>query len=413
MNKLKVAIIDDGINKNAYGINLFADYEMVNGNIIERLNGNSCQTTHGTECAAVFCKYAKDYLLYSIKVLNHMRLGVKVDLIKALEWCCINHIKLINLSIGSTHFKDYPEISEIIHRISLEGVVVVAACDNRNIRTYPASLPDVIGVKTDKINLLNKNEHIFVQNPYDGIEIIGYSKFIINTPDSSIIKQLSANNSYAAPYISALVCNYLNKNPDACDMIDIRRHLKKISVTGKDYNYEYMKSNIINWNDYISTPIITFVYNEEDKDYCQENVKELVQCFREDSYYCIACVNDSISDIHHQMISTNEVSNAFKTDYISSIRIINNIEMADVLILCINSNNINRIYEMNKTDGVDITIFVNNKDLYFDLKNSNLSEKAVMLQKEKVSLFQRVFNKERYQFVDIKKVYKYIKSMYN
>ena len=64
--------------------------------------------THGTLCAAIICSYAPDAKLISVKVLDPTTLKGSINQIRyALEWCIAQNVSLINLSIGSTSFKDW------------------------------------------------------------------------------------------------------------------------------------------------------------------------------------------------------------------------------------------------------------------------------------------------------------------
>ena len=98
MEKVKVAIIDDGIN-NEFLFEKAVNYSYENGEIVS--DGIKCnKISHGTKCAKIFESYARHYILYGIKILNSNRETNIQSLLCALEWCKKNDIKLISLSLG-------------------------------------------------------------------------------------------------------------------------------------------------------------------------------------------------------------------------------------------------------------------------------------------------------------------------
>ena len=110
---INVAIIDDGINQNLYAIgklnhNIQITHEL---HIHERVEYDPFLPSHGTTCAAVIKKYALDAILSSVKILNDdSNKGMKTQLIRALEWCVENDIRLVNLSLGTIDYKDFNEV---------------------------------------------------------------------------------------------------------------------------------------------------------------------------------------------------------------------------------------------------------------------------------------------------------------
>ncbi len=92
-----------------------------------------------------------------------------------------------------------------------KGVIIVAACNNKNVYTYPASLSNVIGVKCDPEEQLKEGQYRYNPYPLDGIEITACSSHLIVKYDG-IGKTTSCCNSFATPMITAIVYNILLKN---------------------------------------------------------------------------------------------------------------------------------------------------------------------------------------------------------
>ncbi len=112
-----MAIIDDGINQNLYLYTIGELYHNIKItpelHIKERGDYDPFLPSHGTTCAAITKKYASDAVMSSVKILNDdSHMGMKTQLIKALEWCVENNIRLINLSIRTIDYKDFIEVEK-------------------------------------------------------------------------------------------------------------------------------------------------------------------------------------------------------------------------------------------------------------------------------------------------------------
>lgn len=210
-NRMNIVIIDDGVNEEYFKLKtLRHDLEIDKKQKLSiRQSKNEQICSHGTICAAIILKYAPDAIISSIKVLNPADgRGMKGHLVMALQWCLENHVQLINLSIGSTQFQDFREIRSIISELYRKGCIIVAAYNNRDIYTMPASLECTIGVKCNAA----------LKTPsYKACESkIGYfmeasgEHELINFLRKKIISQSA--NSYAAPYITAIVYNIMSGN---------------------------------------------------------------------------------------------------------------------------------------------------------------------------------------------------------
>jgi hypothetical protein len=412
VKKIKLAIIDDGVNeKFAAGIQLDADYEVVDGIVNERKVRDLYQRSHGTDCATILCNHTKNYQLYSIKILDDQRTANKKDLITALEWCLNNGVELVNLSIGSSYYKDYADLKMIIDHLLSKGVIIVAACDNRNIRTFPASFPGVIGVRTDRVGILKEKEYVFIDNPGDGIDIIAYSEFTVRYSNGEQ-KQLSANNSYAAPYITALVCNYLSRHP--LNIESIRRHLKIGGVCKDVTAYDYVKANMLLWQDKVEAPIIAVIHREIDSPSHLNLVSQLAAYFREDGYCCIACIDDCVPDNLPYIFDIQRYFEAVNLDFHSKLRLLYNVELPDLLILSMSKSKFSYLRKIHDNDGIDIIICIHDENLYRQLRRTDAPcDKAFLSVDKKPKFFQGIFDKNIYPLGDHQKLYINIKRIYD
>jgi hypothetical protein len=306
MNKspVNIAIIDDGIVQSKYDIgeleyNIHITAEL---DICEEGAGNSgLLQSHGTICAAIIKKYSPEAVLSSIKILSsESMVGKKEQLVKALEWCVENDVKLINLSLGTIDFKDFYTVRDAVDNAFKAGIIIIAACSNRDIYTCPASLPNVIGVKCDNSGLLGEGGFIYNCFSPDGIEIIASSRHNLITKSGDTITT-SLCNSYAAPRITALVHDILQEIPSATfDQIqdELKKKSKKVYLEKGLYLQETYKKTIKD----IYIPIIS-IYDYTNR-YGYEVGFELCKLFRNDGYNAISiCSDKSMEDLYSGIVS--------------------------------------------------------------------------------------------------------------
>lgn len=210
----KVAVIDDGINEEYYGVkSLSFNVEITPDQLLtQRCCYKKDIPSHGTICAAIIQKYAPDAKIGSVKILDLNRKTAKIDsLITAINWCVQNKIIIINLSLGTVDFHDFKALRTCINSASEAGSIIIAACNNNNNFTYPACMTNVISVKTSKKyidNMFSMNECL-----YEGIDFLASSRHcLVDINDNSNYSPLC--NSFAVPLITAEVYNILQEHPN-------------------------------------------------------------------------------------------------------------------------------------------------------------------------------------------------------
>ncbi len=203
-NSIRIAVIDNGID----GIWIKGGLEKSiaideNGRcIVDTKNIDQQQFQHGTNCAMILEKYCPDCRLISIRILDENGEGAIKNIYPALKWCYENQISLVNLSLGTTDFRDYEKLRCLINEYATKGMIIVAATANSGFMSYPASLTNVIGVATTDSPLDYCKDYMQM-----GIDTVVPSVHTIRVHNMEISTSLS--NSYAAPYISALIANKL------------------------------------------------------------------------------------------------------------------------------------------------------------------------------------------------------------
>ena len=173
--------------------------------ITERPDMSERHLSHGTICAAIIAHYAPDASLGSIKVLDSsLHQGSRGQLKAALKWCLEQEPMLVSLSIGTVQSKDFDEIRPVLSELYRKGFVLVAAYDNHFRYTVPASVECVLGVRrkffTEGRYGVNGGGFEVFAEACSVHELALRGKGRYNTPSS---------NSYAAPYVAALLHNSL------------------------------------------------------------------------------------------------------------------------------------------------------------------------------------------------------------
>ena len=209
-----IAVIDDGIDAHRLleSGKLKEDLIVDDGadEIRERTGTDAMIAFHGTTCARIIERYAKDACFISLCIFEDSSLKTNSGkLIMALEWCLKRKIPLIHMSVGTRQLADYSKLRHAVARILQKGQVIVAAQSNGGSYTMPACFGGVIGVKADK-NL--KNECICFCDFDKGIQLVASSLHDLGTKEGGMERTQIAN-SYAAPAVTAAVCRILEAYP--------------------------------------------------------------------------------------------------------------------------------------------------------------------------------------------------------
>lgn len=214
---IRIAIIDNGVNEIFIKEGLEKSITIdENGICIADVqNWDRQHFLHGTKCAMILEKYCPDCRLISIRILDENGTGAIKSIYPALEWCFKNHVRLINLSLGTSDFRNCEELRTLINEYVVKGLIIIAATANSGFVSFPASFTNVIGVAATGSPLSYVNDYMQL-----GIDTVVPSEHIVKIYNQKLKTELS--NSYAAPYVSALIANRLKEN----NLLDIKK-LKK------------------------------------------------------------------------------------------------------------------------------------------------------------------------------------------
>ncbi len=227
---VKVAIIDNGINELLLAKGLEKSVAVEKGICVaDTKNIDQQQFQHGTNCAMIIEKYCPDCDLISIRILDENGKGGVASFQPALDWCYKNHIRLINLSLGTVDFRDCEKLRCLINEYVAKGMIIIAATANSGFVSYPASFMNVIGVATTDSPLDYCKDYMQM-----GIDTVVPSVHAIKIYDMEMNTSLS--NSYAAPYISALIANKLK--------VDSTLDIKKLKLYASEQSHLQMVKGI-------------------------------------------------------------------------------------------------------------------------------------------------------------------------
>jgi hypothetical protein len=105
---------------------------------------------HGLFVAGIIRRIAPSARLVFLKALNSDGVGTEVGVARAIHWAVARDVDVINLSLGFYTLRDGTPagVAAAVAAARKQGIAVVAAAGNDAVddRTYPAALPDVVGV---------------------------------------------------------------------------------------------------------------------------------------------------------------------------------------------------------------------------------------------------------------------------
>ena len=210
---VKVAIVDSGVAPNHPKIGPMA------GGIALTVgpDGASRQSTdhadcagHGTACAGIIRRKAPAAALYSVRIFNESLQADSRLLIAAIEWCIEQDMDIINLSLGTIEVTQRDALLQLCQQAADQDILMVAAEHEEGRESYPAHLPQVIGVGAGPLQGLYDYYH----RPRAAIECIARGDLQrlcwLEPPEVML-----AGTSFAAPHITGLLALIRQAHPSA------------------------------------------------------------------------------------------------------------------------------------------------------------------------------------------------------
>ncbi len=218
---VKIAIIDSGVDSEHPGIGSITqgiDIKIDSDGQIIWGTDYVDQSGHGTACTGIIHQIAPDAEIHIVRIFEQSLVADGRLLIEALQWAIGHGIDVVNLSLGTTDRQYFEPIQKLCQQAARENIILVAAAHNRGIESYPAILPDVIGVQGRPMPTLND----FCFRANKNIECVAHGgDQILCWRKSS--KVIAAGSSFAASRISGIIC--LIRQAYTCASVNVTREI--------------------------------------------------------------------------------------------------------------------------------------------------------------------------------------------
>ena len=227
---VKVAVIDSGIDPahprigritGGVSISVAPDGQAIFGtDFVDR-------TGHGTACAGIIRRKALEADLFAVRIFDESLSADGRALAAAIRWAVERRVDVVNLSLGTTDTAFRDAIAEACREAVSAGVILVAADHNEGLDSYPATLPEAIGVAGGNV----RGRHEYLYRPGEAIECVarGEEQRLCWTGGREIIL---GGTSFAAPHIAGIVSLIREAYPRA-SLKEVREALKVHALGGK------------------------------------------------------------------------------------------------------------------------------------------------------------------------------------
>ena len=222
--KISVVIIDSGIDENVADLDNYikksTGYRVNHEGYISEFSGIKTNGIHGTSVALVIRDICRNVELTSINILNENLSTDSRVMIYAMNEALKLEPDIIHMSLGTTVWRFRSYIKEIVKIATENNIIIVSACNNFGLRSYPACLKEVIGVKSFR-NKVNSKYHYYKQRKY-----YCAPHLMIDIEGADKIKgwQRMNGTSIAAAYITGHIANIMYKD-GLVDISDIKESL--------------------------------------------------------------------------------------------------------------------------------------------------------------------------------------------
>lgn len=220
---MKIALIDGGIDKTLLSRGRLAADLIIAKDLTARLrNGGPVFTEHGTVCARIIEKYTKTPPeFYSLCIFPDERLKTVPEILEAaLTWCLKERIPLIHMSVGTRYCLDFPALRKLSAQLLANGQTLCASVSNAGQYTAPAMFGGVFAVIADE--RLSGFQYSLKAPPF----IFASSKHRL---DDFTVTETA--NSYAAPAVTAALCNILETAASPCGTVTAETPVRGLSVS--------------------------------------------------------------------------------------------------------------------------------------------------------------------------------------
>ena len=165
---------------------------------------------HGTACAGIIRQIAPTAILYDVRIFDESLTADPPSLLAAIRWTIEHQMDVVNLSLGTADITFRDRLADLCRQARDAGVIIVAAELNDERESYPAVLPDVIGVAGGKV----RGRYGYYYLPGEAIECVarGDAQRVCWTDPPY---RMMAGTSFAAPRITGVVALIRQAHPGA------------------------------------------------------------------------------------------------------------------------------------------------------------------------------------------------------
>lgn len=209
MKKVKIALIDSGVDPQIARVGQISKCY----NIVMKDGVYQCidvepkdEMGHGSAVATIIYNQNNNIELVSISV-NSVEFEYDEDaLISALQFIEGMEVDIVNISAGVTYLTKVQQLEKVCCRIASKGVIIVSAFDNDGAISYPAALPDVIGVDVTS-EYDNRNDIIYQENSI--VDLLVSDRFFRTVWQGE--KTIIRGTSFATAYITGKISKLLSE----------------------------------------------------------------------------------------------------------------------------------------------------------------------------------------------------------
>lgn len=219
MKNVKIAIIDSGVNPQiACAERISKCYSVViKDGVYQCIDAEpEDEMGHGSAVATIIYNQNSNIELISISV-NSIEFEYDEEaLISALEFVDGIDVDIVNISAGVTYSTKVQQLEEVCCRIASKGAFIISAFDNDGAISYPAALPDVIGIDVTS-EYDNRDDIIYQENSI--VDLLVSDRFFRTIWQGK--KTIIRGTSFATAYITGKVSKLLSETEDGIISKDI------------------------------------------------------------------------------------------------------------------------------------------------------------------------------------------------
>lgn len=208
-----IAVIDDGIVDHFFKEKCVLRIAVDAFGRITKDQTEFAVPTHGTLCAGIIRSYMSECRLISIRILSEeTRKGTLKQLLVAMDWCTKRKIRLCNLSLGTSYWRDYFPLQRVVFKMVCQGQILVASMGNDGQILMPADLPGVVRVK-ENLNMQGYSLRC-CSGRFRQPDFYASSSHFLELNDAKGYT-LKNGNSYATAVVTAAIANMMEEMPGA------------------------------------------------------------------------------------------------------------------------------------------------------------------------------------------------------